>query len=263
MFSISSDGLPILYNIDNSVMPNEYVTSMISRFTMRNLTTTITIEQLGHTFVKGNFLYVTTGNMYALYTSQTSSDKSIVGVVTEVGIPNVNHFTFRPFGKYLSKNDMPNVLGGGKGTYYWLDAFGDVTTVENVSQAPVYLQITDEGDAIMLISTNAVGGGGGGVGPTGPSGVSTVRRWKYTLSTINTIIHGNLSDITNGLMLNVYDLDGDSSDWFNLVKSLYTIHSLYFHLQTLLLLHYYFQTLNTFHYYYSLLSSLQTPYYSH
>ena len=56
VFAISSEGLPILYNIDTSIYPQEYITSLISRFSMRNYSTTISINQPGHTFQVGKFI---------------------------------------------------------------------------------------------------------------------------------------------------------------------------------------------------------------
>jgi hypothetical protein len=152
-FQIGDNGLPNLVPIYSNTftISQTFISDLTARFNSRNYSTSyISVLQNGHSFVKGNFigLNVSTG-AYVLATSAITY-LEIIGVVTSIGIPTVNHFTFRPFGQYLKASEIPTALTQGVGSLYYLDSSGNLTITNTYDSNPVYIQVSSGGDGILL-----------------------------------------------------------------------------------------------------------------
>jgi hypothetical protein len=158
VFELGDDGLPVLMEIDQFLtnqISNNFVTDLINRFRSRNyFTSYLRVYQASNTFTEGNFLTITSTGSYVLSTSSTNSVYNTIGVVTSIGIPDTDWFTYRPFGQYLrGSRILPSLTGpsSGVGKIYYLDTVGGLTTTTPTSNPyPVYLQVSTGGDAILL-----------------------------------------------------------------------------------------------------------------
>ncbi len=158
VFELGDDGLPVLMEIDQSLtnqISNNFVTDLINRFRSRNyFTSYLRVYQASNTFTEGNFLTITSTGSYVLSTSASSSVYNTIGVVTSVGIPDTDWFSYRPFGQYLRGSRITPSLTGpssGIGKIYYLNSTGGLTTTVPTSNPyPVYLQVSTGGDAILL-----------------------------------------------------------------------------------------------------------------
>jgi len=152
-FQLGDNGLPNLVPIytNTFTISQTFISDLTARFNSRNYSTSyISVLQNGHSFVKGNFigLNVSTGT-YVLATSSITY-LEIIGVVTSIGIPTVNYFTFRPFGQYLKASEIPTALTQGVGSIYYLDSSGNLTITNTYDSNPVYIQVSSGGDGILL-----------------------------------------------------------------------------------------------------------------
>ncbi len=158
VFELGDDGLPVLMEIDQYLtnqISNNFVTDLINRFRSRNyFTSYVRAYQASNTFQEGNFLTITSTGSYQISNSSTSSVYNTIGVVTSVGIPDTDWFSYRPFGQYLrGSRIIPSLTGpsSGIGKIYYLNATGGLTTTTPTSNPyPVYLQVSTGGDAILL-----------------------------------------------------------------------------------------------------------------
>jgi hypothetical protein len=168
-FSLADNGLPNLYGIDYIDFPINFVVDLFGRFSMRNYTTSINVIQPNHNFQLGQFIYID-NNSYQLITSDTDISQDIVGIVTSIGFPSSDNFSYRPYGQYIASNQMPVGLTGTLGTLFYIDSVGNLTSTPN-DTTPVFLQISNSGDAILLkYRRNSAVLGNGATGPTGPTG---------------------------------------------------------------------------------------------
>jgi hypothetical protein len=152
-FQLGDNGLPNLVPIYSNTftISQTFISDLTARFNSRNYSTSyVSVLQNGHSFVKGNFigLNVSTG-AYVLATSAITY-LEIIGVVTSIGIPTVNYFTFRPFGQYLKASEIPTALTQGVGSIYYLDSSGLITITNTYDSNPVYIQVSSGGDGILL-----------------------------------------------------------------------------------------------------------------
>ena len=179
VFELGDDGLPVLMEIDQSLtnqISNNFITDLINRFRSRNyFTSYLRVYQASNTFAEGNFLTITSTGSYELSTSETNYVYNTIGVVTSIGIPDTDWFTYRPFGQYLrSSRIYPSLTGpsSGIGKIYYLNSTGGLTTTTQTSNPyPVYLQVSTGGDAILLKGqyglqpSSSTGGGGTNLEP--------------------------------------------------------------------------------------------------
>jgi hypothetical protein len=187
VFTLGEDGLPVLYPIDPSIIPNaSFVTDLIGHFRSRNYYSSyVRVFQSNSNFEIGNVISLTSTGSYQLSTSSTNDVYNSIGIVTSVGIPyasgimSTGYFTYRPFGQFLTSDRIFPPLTGtnsGVGKIYYLTSTGSLTTTQPLSNSyPVYLQISTGGDGILLkgqygLSASA-GGSTGSMGYQGYQGI--------------------------------------------------------------------------------------------
>ena len=99
-WTLAENGLPNLFPIYESVSTT-YITDLIGRFNSRNYYNShVRVFQAGSNFNVGQFLYLNNSNEYDIITAYTPLIYDAIGVITSSGIPDIGHFTYRPFGQY-------------------------------------------------------------------------------------------------------------------------------------------------------------------
>ena len=157
LFTLNEEGFPIFTPGNTFILNPSFSGNVIGRFQALN-----TYEE---------YVSIQQTNTGLFATSRGIGDVSIVydtiGIVTTIGIPNNNTFTFQPFNEY--RQDLG--LTGGVGTVYYVnpsgpDQYTSIKPTEN--PYPVYQIIDASGNAVLL--TNSFGMRPGGTGPTGDIG---------------------------------------------------------------------------------------------
>lgn len=174
LFTLDEDGFPIFTPSDTFNLSTNFSGNVIGRFRILNTYNKyVSIHQVdaATTFSVGDPVYVDASTGLFYKSSGIGDVPQIVqtiGVVTSVGVPNKDYFTFNPFGEYRTTGDLPFV-GSTPGTYYYIDPAGaGFTTIRPANfPTPVYQIIDTSGNAVLLRGS---GGGDGQTGPTGPFG---------------------------------------------------------------------------------------------
>jgi hypothetical protein len=157
LFTTDNYGLPILSGLDTDAIDPNFATVLQSRFNALNIKRRfLSIKQTGaaELFRSGDPIYIDSET--GLYKkSQGLKDINIVqytiGVVTSVGIPTNDYFTFSPFGEYRSASEVG--LTGPIGTIFYIDPSGTdqyVTTRPEKFPFPVYQIIDTEANVILV-----------------------------------------------------------------------------------------------------------------
>ena len=175
LFTLDEDGFPIFTPSDTFNLSQNFSGNVIGRFRILNTYNQyVSIYQTdaSGTFVVGDPVYIDASGQFQK--SQGIGDVSgvslTIGIVTSVGVPSPNYFTFNPFGEY-----RPNLgLTGPPGTVYYVDPTGVsqyTVTRPAVNPFPVYQIIDTSGNAVLVKGQlGQSGSGSGGTGPTGPTG---------------------------------------------------------------------------------------------
>lgn len=226
IYRLSEDGLPACGPAGDYFLPQQsFQVNLVARFAYRNKHREITIYQPSHGLIVGNTVYIDnpsgTGGVYKTLTAsrlyKNYFDK-IVGIVTEIGIPSPDHFTFKPRGAYQTpdlSSQLPIVSGDttgvqtqGKPVYLDPNTAGGFTlTKPTIFALPLYVWLTN-GDSIFLE------GGGGAAASSGPLGYYT------TTYNVANITARNAIDVTG---LEVGDLcyvqDDGTGHWVQYIVS--------------------------------------------
>ena len=178
-FTVDENGIPVFRPTDTFTLSTNFTGNILGRFmNVNNYTRQVRIFQTGAAtlFSVGDPVYINTstnqfqrsnilGDVPAIYTT--------IGIVSSVGIPTADYFTFKPFGSFVPSSQIP-ALTGPVGTTYYIDPTDTAqytTTKPPNDPFPVYQIIDASGNAILLTAAGSSGGGGGGEqGPTGPTG---------------------------------------------------------------------------------------------
>jgi hypothetical protein len=178
LFTVDEDGFPIFTPSDTFNLSANFSGNVIGRFRALNTYNQyVSIYQLdaSGTFLVGDPIYYNrTTNLYAnsYGLGDVSGVSFTLGVVTSVGVPTKDYFTFNPFGEYRTNTS----LTGPAGTLYYISPTGTApyTTVRpSAFPFPMYQLIDGSGSAVLLKGLGfgaSSGGGGGGAGATGPTG---------------------------------------------------------------------------------------------
>ena len=153
IFSLDNIGNPITMGMEAGILPDTFVTDLISRFNYRNLQQKfIRVNQPDHTFVIGDIIQpnVTTAGTYMLATDTQSQDLS-VGIVSDSGTPSPDWFNFEASGEVVYNVSPP--LDGSYGSLFYLDPDhpGKLTSTRPADFArPVYLRLNSSTTAIKF-----------------------------------------------------------------------------------------------------------------
>jgi len=180
LFTVDEDGFPIFTPSDTFTLSANFSGNVIGRFRALNTYNQyVSIYQTdaSGTFVVGDPIYINESGSFA--TSYGLGDDRRVGftlgIVTSVGVPTKDYFTFNPFGEYRANTN----LDGPPGTIYYINPTGTtganaLTTVRpSGNPYAMYQTIDASGTAICMNGLpfgNVTTGGGGQTGPTGDDG---------------------------------------------------------------------------------------------
>jgi len=171
LFTVDQDGFPIFTPAATFDLSPNFSGNVIGRFRALNTYNQyVSIGQTGAvgTFAVGDPVYFDQGTSQYRPAQGLATDTvyKTIGVITSVGVPDVNTFTLNPFGEYRQGLG----LTGPPGTIYYIDPTGvsQFTSVKPAENAYPMYQILDLcGNAMLL---GGVGSGGGATGPTGAEG---------------------------------------------------------------------------------------------
>jgi len=194
-FRLNADGMPELSGVykqlDAIAIPDKnFLADVVARFATQSVQRQcITIRQPSHGLTVGTSIFLNESGVYVA-SSETTATKTL-GVVSEVGVPNADWFSFKAFGTfYLDTSRFFSGLSlatyGGPGTYLYLHANASdattagtpyTTTPPGNWSLPIWVYLgTDptRGTVMgMLFSNNyPVGGGSGSPGATGAQGAT-------------------------------------------------------------------------------------------
>lgn len=177
-FTVDENGIPVFRPTDTFTLSANFTGNILGRFmTVNNYTRQVRIFQsaAASIFTVGDPVFINTSTNQ-FQRSNTLGDipdiYTTIGIVSSVGIPTSDYFTFKPFGQFRPAAEIS--LTGPAGTTYYIDPT-DTTQYTSTRPAdnpfPVYQIIDASGNAILLTAAGTSGGGGGGgTGPTGPTG---------------------------------------------------------------------------------------------
>jgi hypothetical protein len=203
LFTVDEDGFPIFTPADTFNLTGNFSGNVIGRFRALNTYNQyVSIYQVdaSGTFLYGDPVYIDASGQFAK--SQGIGDidalTNTIGIVTSVGIPTKDHFTFNPFGEY-----RPNLnLGftGPAGTVYYVDPTGvsQYTTVKPATYpVPMYQSVDTSGNYILLSGTSfGAFGQTGPLGSTGPTGIQGSRyNTATTIPVTPTVTEGGSQDL--------------------------------------------------------------------
>jgi hypothetical protein len=151
IFRISESGLPILGPIDELYLSSQTVDDLMARFIARNMITEfVLVKQEDHGMFPGDVIYADFESNSGYKKTDSSNISRAIGIVTEINVPGLDYFCYRPLGKLIT-NVRPT-LWGEHGDIFYLDPSepGGLTNVKPETNAfPVYLQL-EPNRAILL-----------------------------------------------------------------------------------------------------------------
>jgi len=187
VFTTDDYGKPILSGLNTFIIDPNFATLLQSRFSAFNtkrqyvsIRQSTTKDNLVHAdpstlkFNIGDPVYLDPVTCVYNKPQNTLSTnlQYTIGIVTSVGIPSYEYFTFSPFGEYRSYNEIPYLLEQKStiGTIFYVDPTGEkqYITEKPDEPYPVYQIIDKEGNAVVVCGK--MGGNSGPAGPAGPAG---------------------------------------------------------------------------------------------
>ena len=158
IFELAEDGLPNLVPILG--IPANIATNLINRFRSRNIYKYYVPVNQTHNFNIGDIIYLNIDGLYYKVTAANRLITQAIGIVTSINnnyyniynsfIEELNYFSYKPFGEYITKNTNP-ALQGPIGTIFYLDNLGNFTSTPTSSfSKPLYIVINANNDLILL-----------------------------------------------------------------------------------------------------------------
>ena len=177
LFTVNEDGFPIFTPAQTFHVEPNFSGNVLGRFQILNTYNQyVSIYQPDaiNSFSVGDSVYIDNTGVFQSC-QRLGVDiitNPILGIITSLGVPNVDYFTFNPFGEFRKAADVP--LSGPPGTLFYIDPTNTsqyTTTISGNFPSPIYQIIDPTGNSIILKS----GGSGsasytGLTGPTGPYG---------------------------------------------------------------------------------------------
>ena len=151
-FRLNSDGLPAIGPMADYFISPTVATNLLARFMARNMVSEfVLVRQELHGFLPGDVIYADfeTDSGYKKVTAANFG--KAIGIVTEVNVPGLHYFSYRPLGRLINNVNPP--LWGEHGDVFYLDPNepGALTNERPAGNAiPVYLQLDLPTRAILL-----------------------------------------------------------------------------------------------------------------
>jgi len=152
IFRLNSDGLPVLGPIEEYYLPTQTVSDLTARFMARNgARDYVLVNQEFHGFFPGDVIYADSVADTGYKKVDRNNIQKALGIVTEVNVPGLDYFSYRPLGRLVNNVNPP--LWGQHGDTYYLDPNepGALTLDKPALNAiPVYFQLDLPTRAIQL-----------------------------------------------------------------------------------------------------------------
>lgn len=182
IFSLDEEtNMPILAGITSGLLSSQLQSDLQSRFLYRNyVKNNIRVNQPNHNLVIGDVIFMDTDGLYKTISASKDNRNNIgkiVGKVTDISIPGVDWFTYKPRGDYQT-TISPALPDSSPGSLIYLDPdnAGQLTAEEpKIYATPVYIRLGSSSEGIYLM------GGSGSGGSSGPLGYNSS---VYTVATI-------------------------------------------------------------------------------
>lgn len=151
-FRLNNDGFPILGPIDEFYLPAKSLEDLQARFMARNGSSDfVLVRQEFHGFFPGDVIYADFEADIGYKKADRANIQKAIGIVTEVNVPGLNYFSYRPMGRLINNVNPP--LWGSHGDVFYInpDEPGTLTNERPTGIAiPVYLQLDLPNRAILL-----------------------------------------------------------------------------------------------------------------
>ena len=165
VFTVDEDGFPIFTPADSFVIAQNFSANVISRFRALNTYNQyISVGQTGAaaTFQVGDPVGID-GGVYIKTSGVGALVAKTIGIVTSVGVPNDDFFTFNPFGEYRTTDDVGTGFTGPIGTIWYvntnpLDSAPFTTTAPATDALPMYQVLDNSGNVIILAGGASLNG---------------------------------------------------------------------------------------------------------
>lgn len=152
IFRLGNDGLPILGPIVQDYMGSKFVEDLMARFMARNgVDEYVLVNQEFHGFFPGDVIYADFETDIGYKKADRANLQKAIGIVTEINVPGLNYFSYRPMGRLINNVNPP--LWGSHGDVFYMnpDEPGTLTNERPTGIAiPVYLQLDLPNRAILL-----------------------------------------------------------------------------------------------------------------
>jgi hypothetical protein len=181
IFRIAENGLPILGPIEELYMPTQAVDDLMARFIARDLTDQSLVNQPDHGFFPGDVIYADFETDFGYKKVTAQNFDRAVGIVTEIGVPGLSYFKYRPLGKLITNVNPP--LWGQHGDVFYLDPNepGALTNVKPEGKSvAVYLQLELPTKAVLLERGSEISGSGSSESETNKYDVENVTSGQTT-----------------------------------------------------------------------------------
>ena len=173
--------LPIFLGITSGTLSSQFQTDVISRFLYRNyIKNNIRINQPNHGLAAGDMIYMDSDGLYKKIIANKDNRNNIskiVGEVSDISIPGIDWFSYKPRGEYRS-TISPALPDADPGSLIYVDPdnAGQLTaTAPKIYATPIYIRLSSSIEGIYLM------GGSGSGGSSGPLGYNAS---IYTVATI-------------------------------------------------------------------------------
>lgn len=152
IFRTNSEGMPVLGPIPDEYLQTKAVDDLVARFMARNgVSDFVLVHQEGHGMYRGDVIYADFAANSGYKKVDAANLNRAIGIVSEVNVPGLDYFSYRPLGKLI--NNLYPPLWGEHGDVFYLDPAspGGVTNEKPTGLAiPVYLQLDLPTRAIQL-----------------------------------------------------------------------------------------------------------------
>lgn len=151
IFRLGEDGLPIFGPVEEFYLPNKTFEDLMARFISRNSMDHVLVKQALHGFLEGDVIYADFETDVGYKKVNAANFDKAIGIVTEISVPGLDYFRYRPLGRLITNVNPP--LWGSHGDVFYLDPNepGALTNVKpQVNAVAVYLQLELPTKAILL-----------------------------------------------------------------------------------------------------------------
>jgi len=152
IFRLDGNGFPDIGPIPENYLAPTAITDLQARFMARNgLSDFVLVRQIDHGFFPGDVIYADSVADTGYKKVDRNNIQKALGIVTEVNVPGLYYFSYRPLGRLINNVNPP--LWGQHGDTYYLDPNepGALTIDKPALNAiPVYFQLDLPTRAIQL-----------------------------------------------------------------------------------------------------------------